>query len=134
MRTKTCLTLEDANAVMLAAKAAAKAQGWAVSIVVVDEAGLPLHLERLDGASFLSVDIATQKARTAVLLRRPTQEIEEMVKARPGFMSIPGIIAVQGGLPILAEGACVGGVGVSGVQSHQDEDVARAGIAALGHG
>ncbi len=134
MRTKTCLTLADANTIMAAAKAAAITQGWAVSIAVVDETGRPLHLERMDGTSLNSLEIGTLKASTAALMRRSTKDIEDLAKTRNTLLAIPNLLPVQGGLPILVEGACVGAVGVSGMQSHQDEEIARAGIAALGLG
>lgn len=134
MRTKTCLSLDDANAIMAAAKAAAAGRGWSVTIVVVDDAGIPIHIERMDGAPLKSVEIATLKGASAALMRRASKDIEEMAKARNGFLSVPNLLPVQGGLPVMAKGSCVGGVGVSGVQSHEDEEVARAGIAALNLG
>jgi glc operon protein GlcG len=88
-------------------------------------------LERGDGAVPHSAEIATKKAWTAAMVRLPTKTMEDMVKERPALVMFPGQLRVQGGLPILVGGECVGAVGVSGVASHQDEQVARAGIAAL---
>jgi glc operon protein GlcG len=131
MRTKPCLTLDDANRVIVAAKAEALKNNWAVTIAVVDDSGFLLHLQRLDGASVQSPEIATLKARTAALGRAPTKAAEDLVKERPALLSFPNRAPVQGGLPIFYQGECVGGVGVSGVKSHEDEQVAQAGLAAI---
>lgn len=131
MRTKPCLTLDDANRVIAASKAEALKNKWAVTIAVVDDSGILLHLERLDGATAQTPDIATLKARTAALGRIPTKAAEDIVKERPGLLSFPNRAPVQGGLPIFYQGECVGGVGVSGVKSHEDEQVAQAGLAAI---
>ena len=131
MRTKTALTAEDAADIMTAAKAEAMAQNWNVSIAVVDEAGYLLHLERMDGAGLQSPEVATQKARTAALAKTPTKTLEEIVKERPGMLLFPGRLPLQGGVPIMHNGECIGGVGVSGVKSHEDEVVAMAGVKVL---
>lgn len=132
MRTKSVLTAEDCANIIAAAKAEAMAQNWNVSIAVVDEAGILWHLERMDGAGLQSPEVATQKARTAALAKLPTKNIEELVKERPGMLLFPDRLPLQGGLPIIHNGECIGGVGVSGVKSHEDEVVAAAGIKALG--
>jgi glc operon protein GlcG len=131
MRSKPCLTLEDANKIMTACKAEAARNRWAVSIAIVDEAGFVLHLERLDGANVKTPEIATLKARTAAVSRTPTKVLEDMVKERPAMLAFPDRLPVQGGLPILYQGECVGAIGVSGVKSHEDEQIAKAGLAAL---
>src|ERR1035437_2310281 len=110
MRTKPCLTLDDANRVIVAAKAEALKNNWAVTIAVVDDSGFLLHLQRLDGASVQSPEIATLKARTAALGRAPTKAAEDLVKERPALLSFPNRAPVQGGLPIFYQGECVGGV------------------------
>ena len=133
MRTKTVLTAEDAANIMTAAKAEAMTQNWNVSIAVVDEAGTLWHMERMDGAGLQSPEVALQKARTAALSKNPTKAFEEMVKERPGMLLFPGRLPLQGGLPIMHNGECIGGVGVSGVKSHEDEVIAAAGIKALGN-
>ena len=132
MRSKPCLTLEDANLIMAASKAEAAKNGWAVSIVVVNDSGVPLHLERMDGAHLQTAEIATLKARTAAVSRQSTKALEDMIKDRPSMLAMPDRLPVQGGLPILYQGECAGGVGVSGAKSHEDEQVAKAGLAALG--
>jgi uncharacterized protein GlcG (DUF336 family) len=132
MRMKPCLTHADAQTMIAAAKAEATANKWAVTIAIVDDGGNLLHLERMDGPPALSAEVATGKARTAALMRRPSKFWEDRMKERPGMLKFPAILPIQGGLPILHQGECVGGIGVSGVQSHEDEQVAQAGITALG--
>lgn len=131
MRTKTILTAADAATIIAAAKAEAVAKNWNVSIAVTDEAGYLIHLERMDDAPLPSAEIALLKARTAAIAKAPTKALEEVVKDRPAVALMPGRLPVQGGVPIMHEGACVGGVGVSGVKSHEDEIVAIAGRDAL---
>ncbi|HKA87173.1 MAG TPA: heme-binding protein [Haliangiales bacterium] len=131
MRMKPSLTAEDARAIIAAAKVEAEKNAWAVTIAVVDEGGLLLALERMDGAFPQSAEIAFRKAWTAAMVRLPTKTMEDMVKERPALVAFPGQLRVQGGLPIRHGGECVGAVGVSGVASHQDEQVAQAGLAAL---
>jgi uncharacterized protein GlcG (DUF336 family) len=118
--------------VAAACRAEAEKNRWNVSFAVVDDAGFLLYLERLDGAGPLTAEVATAKARTAALTRRATKVWEDLIKDRPVMMKFPDNLPIQGGVPIMAEGECVGAVGVSGVQSQQDEQVAKAGIAALG--
>jgi glc operon protein GlcG len=132
MRTKTALTAEDARKMMEAAKAEAIKQKWAVTIAIVDDAGLLLMLERMDGARPQTADVATLKARSAAITHRPGKVWEETVKQRPGTVNFPDAFAVTGGVPIVHHGEVIGAAGVSGVQSHEDEQVALAGIAALG--
>jgi len=131
MRTKMCLSLEDANKIVAAAKAEARKNNWNVTIAIVDDGGFLVHLERLDGAPAQSATIATAKAWTAAATRTPTKTLEDTVKERPAIVAFPGRLAVQGGLPILHQGECVGAVGVSGVKSHEDEQIAKAGLQAL---
>lgn len=131
MRTRPSLTAADAERMLTAAKAEAAQRGWNVAIAVVDEGGFLLRLERLDGAGLQTPEVATQKARTAALSRMPTKRLEEITRERPAMLRFPDRLAIQGGLPIMHDGECVGGIGVSGVQSHEDEVVAAAGLAAL---
>lgn len=131
MRSKFCMTAEDANKIVAAAKAEAKKNNWNVTIAVVDDGGFLVQLERLDGAPAQSATIATAKAWTAAATRTPTKTLEDIVKERPATAAFPGRVAVQGGLPIMHQGECVGAVGVSGVKSHEDEQVAKAGLQAL---
>jgi len=131
MRNKICLTADDASKIAAAAKAEAQKNNWSVTIAVVDDGGFLIRLERLDGAPVQSATIATAKAWTAAATRTPTKALEDMVKERPAAVAFPGRVAVQGGLPIMHQGECVGAVGVSGVKSHEDEQIAKAGLQAL---
>lgn len=132
MRTKTVLTLADAHTMMAAAKAEAEKQKWGVTIAVVDNSGLLLMLERMDAARAQTAEVALLKARSAAITHRPGKTWEETVKTRPGTLNFPDAFHVTGGVPILYHGEVIGAVGVSGVQSFEDEQVAMAGIAALG--
>ncbi len=131
MQTKTILTAADAAIMLAACKAEANKQKWAVAIAVVDDGGYLLHLERLDGAPVQSPEIARQKAFTAAVSRMTTKFLEDTVKERPGVALMPDRLPLQGGLPIMYEGQCIGGIGVSGVKSPEDEIVAQAGLNAL---
>ncbi len=131
MYQKTSLSWADAEKMVSAAKVEAAKNKWIVSIAVVDEAGYLIHVERMDGAVLQSPDIATRKARTAALSRSATKALEEMSKERTVMIVFPDRLPIQGGLPILHENQCIGGIGVSGVKSHEDEQIAAAGIAAL---
>ena len=131
MHSKPCLTAEIVHNIMAACKAEAERNNWNVTIAVVDEGGYLIQLERLDGAGLQSPEIATLKARTAAISRCTTKKLEDIVKERPGTLPFPGRLPVQGGIPLMYEGHCVGGIGVSGVQSYEDEIVAIAGQAAL---
>ncbi len=130
MKTKPCLTLDDARLALAASHAEASANGWAVTIAVVDEAGLTLALERMDGCAPISSLIAVEKARTATLGRRESKAYEDMINAgRTAFVSVPGLSGLlEGGIPIIANGHVVGAVGVSGAKPDQDSRVARAGV------
>jgi glc operon protein GlcG len=131
MRNKPSLTAADAAQIMTAARAEAQRRDWKVAIAVVDDGGFLLHLERLDGAGLQTPEVATMKAQSAALSRMPTKRLEEVTKERNGMLRFPDRLPIQGGLPIMHEGECVGGIGVSGVQSHEDEEIAAAGLAAL---
>ncbi len=127
------LTLEDARKIAAAAEAEAKAHGWAVTIAIADDGGHLLWLQRLDGAAPISAQIGPAKARTAALGRRESKAYETMInEGRTSFLSAPLEGMLEGGVPIVAEGHCIGAVGVSGVKSNEDAQIARAGIAALG--
>jgi glc operon protein GlcG len=132
MRMKPYLTPDDAHKMMQACKAEAERNKWDVTIAIVDDAGYLILLERLTNANPISADVALGKARTAAITRRPTKFWEERVKERPVFLGYPADLFIQGGLPVMHQKECVGAIGVSGVQSHEDEQIAEAGIAALG--
>ncbi len=134
MNTKPLLTLDDVRRIAAAAEAEALAHGWAVSLAIVDDGGHLLWLQRLDGAAPVSAEIAPAKARTAALGRRESKVYEDMINVgRTSFLSAPLLQGMlEGGVPVLVDGHCVGAVGVSGVKSVEDAQIARAGIAALG--
>jgi glc operon protein GlcG len=134
MKSKSALELADIKAIAAAAEAEAVANHWAVSIAVVDDGGHLLWLQRLDGAAPISAQIAPAKAHTAALGRRESRIYEEVINGgRVSFLSAPGLQGLlEGGVPIMKDGQCIGAVGVSGVKSSEDAQVARAGIAALG--
>jgi glc operon protein GlcG len=133
MKNKPVLALEDTKRIADAAIAEAQAHGWAVTIAIVDDGGHLLWLQRLDGAAPISAQIASAKARTSALGRRETKVYEDMInQGRNAFLSAPGLDGMlEGGVPVLVDGQCVGAVGVSGVKSLEDAQIARAGIAAL---
>lgn len=116
---------------LAAAEAEARRNGWNVSIAVVDHAGVLLAFKRMDGASALSVDVSQGKARTAARFRRATKAMEELVAQRTSFLALDDVWAIEGGLPVMVNGRAVGAVGVSGVTSQQDAQVAAAGVAAI---
>lgn len=134
MNTKPFLGLADVKRIAAAAEAEAIAQGWPVTIAIVDDGGHLLWLQRLDGAAPVSAHIAPAKARTAALGRRDSKVYEDMInQGRTSFLSAPTIEGLlEGGVPIMVDGQCVGAVGVSGVKSSEDVQVGKAGIAALG--
>ena len=133
MQTKPTLEFNDVKKIAAAAEAEALQNNWAVSIAIVDDGGHLLHLSRLDGASPLTSHMAPAKANTAAMGRRETRIYEELVNSgRTSFLSAPYVEGLlEGGVPIMKDGFCLGAVGVSGVKSAEDAQIARAGIAAL---
>ena len=129
------LTLADAKTIAAAAEAEARKNQWAVTIAIVDDGGHLLWLQRLDSAAPISAHIAPAKARTAALGRRDSKVYEEMINnGRFAFLSAPLVEGLlEGGVPIMIDDQCIGAVGVSGVKSTEDAQIARAGIAALVH-
>jgi uncharacterized protein GlcG (DUF336 family) len=125
------LTLDDCRKITAAAEAEARKNNWNVCIAILDDGGHLLHLARMDGASPANARIAVEKGRTAAETRRSTMTWQERIAKRPELLNMPQVTPVQGGLPIIAEGVCVGAVGISGVQSHEDEQIAAAGIKAV---
>jgi uncharacterized protein GlcG (DUF336 family) len=134
MQTKPFLTLEDAKKIAAAAEAEAVANKWNVVISIVDDGGHLLWLQRMDGAAPISSQIAPQKAKTAALGRRESKVYEDMINnGRVSFLSAPELQGMlEGGVPIVVDGHTIGAVGVSGVKSTEDAQIAKAGIAALG--
>ena len=133
MKTKPTLTNEDTRAIAAAAEAEATRNGWAVTLAIVDDGGHLLWLQRLDGAPPISAEIAPAKARTAALGRRESKVYEDMINGgRMSFLSAPVLHGMlEGGVPIVVDGQVIGAVGVSGVKSSEDAQIARAGITAL---
>ena len=133
MQTKPILEFTDVKKIAAAAEAEALQNNWAVSIAIVDDGGHLLYLSRLDGASPLTSHMAPAKANTAAMGRRETRIYEELVNSgRTSFLSAPYVKGLlEGGVPIMKDGFCLGAVGVSGVKSAEDAQIARAGIAAL---
>lgn len=134
MQTKPVLEMSDVKAIAQAAEACALENNWSVTIAVVDDGGHLLWLQRLDGAAAISAHIAPAKAQTAALGRRESKVYEDTINGgRYSFLSVPLLAGMlEGGVPIMKEGHCLGAVGVSGVKSTEDAQIARAGIAALG--
>jgi glc operon protein GlcG len=133
MNSKPFLSLADVKRIAAAAEAEALAHQWNVTIAIVDDGGHLLALQRLDGAAPISAHIAPAKARTAALGRRESKVYEDIVnQGRTSFLSVPEIEALlEGGVPVMVDGHCIGAVGVSGVKSTEDAQIAKAGIAAL---
>lgn len=134
MKTTFQLEAADVKAIAAAAEAEALKNNWAVSISIVDEGGHLLWLQRLDGAPAISAHIAPAKAHTAALGRRESKVYEDVInQGRTSFLSAPQLQGMlEGGVPVMKDGQCIGAVGVSGVKSSEDVQIARAGLAALG--
>ncbi|PQA78102.1 heme-binding protein [Rhodoferax sp. TS-BS-61-7] len=134
MKTKSVLEFADVKAIAAAAEAEALKNNWAVSIAIVDDGGHLLSFQRLDGAAPISAHIAPGKAHTAAMGRRESKVYEDMINGgRVSFLSAPNLEGMlEGGVPILKDGQCLGAVGVSGVKSNEDAQIAKAGIAAIG--
>ena len=133
MKNKAVLELADVKAVAAAAEAEALKNNWAVTIAIVDDGGHLLWLQRLDGAAPISAQIAPAKARTSALGRRETKVYEDMInQGRNAFLSAPLQGMLEGGVPVIVDGQVIGAVGVSGVKSSEDAQIAKAGIAAIG--
>ncbi|WP_053143763.1 heme-binding protein [Pseudomonas sp. P97.38] len=133
MKSKTILGQNEISRILSAARTEANRNQWAVAIVIVDDGGHPLALERLDGCAPIGAYIATEKARTSALGRRESKGYEEMVNGgRQAFLSAPLLTSLEGGVPIIVDGHVIGAVGVSGVKAEQDAQVAKAGAQCLG--
>ncbi len=131
METKKILGLSDAKRVAAAAEAEAQRNNWDVVIAVVDDGGHLMYLQR-EKAQLGSIDVAIKKAKVALMFRRPTQFWEEMVaQGRQGYLAMPGMLPIEGGLPLISDGHIVGAIGISGVKSNEDAQIAKAGVAAL---
>ncbi|CAN7553611.1 MULTISPECIES: heme-binding protein [Pseudomonas] len=132
MKSKAVLSQTEVSQILAAARTEAQNNQWAVTIVIVDDGGHPLALERLDGCAPIGAYIATEKARTSALGRRESKGYEEMVNGgRHAFLSAPLLTSLEGGVPIIVDGQVIGAVGVSGVKAEQDAQVAKAGAQCL---
>jgi glc operon protein GlcG len=134
MKTKTVLEAADVKTMLAAAEAEAAKNSWNVSIAIVDDGGHLLGMHRMDGAPAFSAHMAPAKAHTAALGRRESKIYEEIINGgRTSFLSAPALQGMlEGGVPVLKDGQCLGAVGVSGVKSAEDAQIARAGMAAIG--
>jgi glc operon protein GlcG len=129
MRKRYALNLDEAEVMVSAAKAEALREGWAVAIAIVDDAGIPILVARMDEASKITPSVATEKARSAAMIGISTRILETMAAERPALATLG--CAIEGGFPIQHQGQTVGGIGVSGATSEQDAQVAEAGLKAL---
>jgi glc operon protein GlcG len=132
LASKKALTLDAAKRIAAAAEAEAMKNKWSVVVAVVDDGGHLLYLQRQDGTQTGSIDVAVGKARTAMAFKRPTKVFDDLAKTRPSIVSLgTDAVLLEGGVPIAVDGQVIGAVGVSGVTSQQDAQIAEAGIAAL---
>ena len=131
MRKKPALTAVDVESIVVACESEAAKNKWNVSIAVTDESGYLMALRRMDGARGHTAEVACQKAKGAALTGRPSKLLEDRLKERIAFLNFPDTLPIQGGIPLLYENECVGAIGVSGAQSHEDELVANAGAATI---
>jgi glc operon protein GlcG len=132
MKTKTVLTADDAATITAACKAEADRNGWKMSIAVVDDGGRLLSVNRFDGAGYGTANVALRKAETSAMNRTPSAAAEKMAIERLSMLALADRLPLQGGLPAIKDGECIGAVGASGGLSTQDEQVAKAGLAAIG--
>ncbi len=131
LATKKALTLEAAKEIAATAQAYAKANNWKVNIAILDEGANLLYFERTLGVQIGSIDVALVKAESAAKFKRPTKAFSDAIGGKPGLAMLPGGFAVEGGLPLMWEGELLGSIGVSGVTSEQDGQIAQAAVDAL---
>jgi len=131
-QTTRVLTLKDAQIIADAAEAKAKDNNWNVVISIVDAGGHLVALRRMDGTQTGSIDVALEKSETAIKFKRSTKEFEDMVmEGRLNILSLPGVLAMEGGLPIISGDQVIGAIGVSGAKPSDDGKIAAAGVAAF---
>lgn len=132
LATKKTMTLEAAKKIAAAAQVEAKKNNWNVVISVVDDGANLVYLEKMDGTQIGSIEIAQMKARTAIKMKRPSKAFEDMIAGgRNAVLKLPDVLGVEGGLPLVVDGQFIGAIGVSGVTSAQDGQIAAAGVKAL---
>jgi glc operon protein GlcG len=131
--TKKALSLDVAKKIAAAAEAEAAKNKWTMVITVVDDGGNLIYLEKMDGTQIGSIDVAIQKAKTAIRFKRPTKAFEDAVlkDGRSVIMTLPGVVPIEGGLPLVVDGVPIGAIGVSGMSSAQDGVAAKAGAESL---
>lgn len=128
------INLEQAKKIIAAAEVEAKKNSWPVAIAVVDGSGFLVAFQRLDNTQLGSVEVALEKAKTSALFRRPTKALEDTLAMGGGnlkVLKLPGALPIEGGLPIIHNGKIIGAIGVSGVKSTEDAQVATAGLEAI---
>jgi len=131
MKSRPSLTLDDCKKMGAACEAEARKNNWNVAIAILDDGGHLLWLARMDGATPANAEIAIGKGRTSAVTRRSSKTWEDRIAGgRLAMLGMP-VLPVQGGIPVVHDGQCIGAIGVSGVQSHEDEQIANAGAAAL---
>jgi glc operon protein GlcG len=132
MKTKNYLVQDDCRRIVDAAAAFARSKNWAVTICVCDDGGHILRIERLDGAAPFTARMAIAKANTAAIGRRESKSFEDSInQGRAALITAPLEGMLEGGVPVLIDGQVIAAIGVSGVKSAEDAEIARAGIAAL---
>jgi glc operon protein GlcG len=130
--TTKVITLEAAKKMVAAGEAEARKNGWNVAITIVDAGGALIMFQKLDETQPGSISVSQGKARASALFKRPSKALEEMIAGgKTAFLAIEGIVPIQGGLPVIADGKVIGAIGVSGVTSAQDEQIATAALAVL---
>lgn len=132
MKTKAVLGSAELDAMLAAARAKAQEIGIAATIAIVDDGGYLFRLERGDGAGVMTPAVATAKARTAALMRAPSGVLTSRLKDEPELLRLTDYLPMPGGLPIRWDGACIGGIGISGGNAEQDVAIAEAGVGAIG--
>jgi uncharacterized protein GlcG (DUF336 family) len=125
---KKALTLESAKKIAAAAEAEAKKNSWNVVIAIVDDGGHLLYLQRMDGTQTGSIEVAIKKAQTAMSFKRPTKVFEDAIAGgRNALIALHGALPLEGGVPVTVGGQIIGAIGVSGVKSTEDGQIAKAG-------
>ncbi|MBS1830458.1 MAG: heme-binding protein [Acidobacteria bacterium] len=133
LASKKGMTLEAAKQIAAAAEAEARKNKWNVVIAIVDDGANLVYLQKMDETQIGSIEVAQEKARTAVKFKRPSKAFEDAVKGgRQVVLKLPGALPVEGGIPLMLDGRVVGAIGVSGVQSNEDGIIAAAGVEAFG--
>jgi uncharacterized protein GlcG (DUF336 family) len=131
LATKKSLTLAAAKKLAAAAEAEASKNGWNVVIAILDDGANLLYLQRMDGSQIGSIEVAQEKARTAVRFKRPSKALEDAVTGGRNVVLRLPVMPIEGGIPLMVDGQLIGAIGVSGVTSQQDGQIATAGVAAM---